>query len=132
MNPILWMLTGIGVTGTISVAFFAVTERDFREAIGQVLAALLLGPALLVGFLVRGGLPRAVRLSPEALALFAKQETRGQQSAWLLGYRGRGVIVVRRRSGSDWLNDVPNRATRASHDRRPSVRVLRDGEDRRA
>lgn len=132
MNPVLWMLTGIGITGTLSVAFFIVTEREFRQAVGQVLAAFFVAPAMLGGYLVRFGLPRAVKLSPEALALFARQKTSGQQSAWLLGYRGRGVIVVRRRSGSDWLNDVPNRATRASHDRRPSVRVLRDGEDRRA
>lgn len=61
-----------------------------------------------------------MRLSPEALALFARQVGPGVDpvSAWLLGYRGRGIILVRRRGGGGWLNDVPNRANRARRDTR--------------
>jgi hypothetical protein len=57
-----------------------------------------------------------MRLSPRALELFARQLS-GGKSAWLLGYRSRGVIVVRRRHGQGWLNDVPNRAARARRDK---------------
>lgn len=117
MSPIGWMAIGAAGLSFLGVLVMAAIEREFRQALGQVAAAFVVGPALLIAWAVRGGIPRAMRLSPRALELFARQQSGGGKSAWLLGYRSRGVIVVRRRHGQGWLNDVPNRASRARRDK---------------
>lgn len=119
MNPSLWMLTGAGALMVIGVVVAAVVDSEFGAALCQVLATLIIGPALAIVYLVRSHGARTIRLSPETLQRFAKQQgsTVGQ-SAWAFAYRGRGVILVRRREGTDWLNDVPNRTARVEREAR--------------
>lgn len=116
MSPILWMLLGAGALSVLGLAGLAVAEREFRTALGQVLVSLAVGPAILVAFLVRSRAPRTIRLSPEALERFSRQQGRTGQRAWAFAYRSRGVILVRRREGTDWLNDVPNRVARTARE----------------
>jgi hypothetical protein len=108
-----WALVGAGVVAVAGLVFFACAEREFRQALRQVLGALVLGPAMLIGLLVRSHGPRLMRLSPGGLERFSRQTTGTGQSAWALTYRGHGVIMVRRARGTDWVGDVPNRMNRA-------------------
>jgi hypothetical protein len=108
-----WALVGAGATAVAGLVFFTIAEREFRQALVQVLGALALGPAMLIGFLVRSHGPRLMRLSPGALERFSRQTTGTGQSAWALTYRGHGVIVVRRTRRDGWVGDVPNRMNRA-------------------
>lgn len=125
MTPVLWMATGAGAVMLLGLVVMCAMERELREALGQCLLALFVAPILLFRGVFRR-LPRAIPLSAAALERFASQQsgtygrgsTRASRSAWLLGYAGHGVIVVRRRRGRDWLNDVPNRAARCREDAR--------------
>lgn len=133
MSPVLWMLVGVGISGVLGVLVFAVIERDFRDALGQVAAALFLAPTVVIGALVRRS-PRAMRLSPEALKRFAGASTGrvtegGLESAWLLAYRDRGVILVRRRRPAGVQNNVAETATRARNDTRATARVVADASE---
>jgi uncharacterized membrane protein YfcA len=115
-DAVMWMLVGAGALMLLGILVATVIERDFREALGQVLFTLVLAPALLVVFLIRARAPRAIKLSPRALERFAQQRGRNMKSAWALTYRGRGIILVRRSEGDDWLNDMPNRTARVSRE----------------
>lgn len=113
MNGFGWALVGAGSVSAFGLVWFLIAEREFRDAVLQVVAALVLGPAMLIGILVRSRSPRLMRISPAALELFARQVGPGMRPAWALTYRGRGVIVVRRADGRDWRGDVPHRANDA-------------------
>jgi hypothetical protein len=104
-----------GVVVTLAVTFVVLLtiDRDTRRAAAEVALALLFGPAALLVAVARRG-PRMRRLSPRALELFARMQE-GDERAWLLSYGGRGVILVRRRSGERaWRSNVPNRAADAA------------------
>ena len=114
MTGLAWLLTGVGISaGTGLVAALAI-DRDLRSAAVRCLAALVLGPAILLimAFIRRG--PSLLSLSPEALGRFCRQVDADMQPAWVLSYGGRGVILVRRRSASWWRNNVPSRAADAA------------------
>lgn len=119
MNLLAWVGLAAAAWIAIGVLVFCIREREARQAIGEFLLALVVGPALVtVGVFLRHRAPRAMPLSPTALERFAKQLGPGSRSAWLLGYRGRGLIIVRRTDGVDWLNDLPNRASRVRREAR--------------
>lgn len=118
-NILVWI--GLVAAGwiVIGVVVFVIREREARDALVQFLAAVVLGPALItVGVFLKHRAPRAMPLSAEALERFARQQTshiglsKRERSAWLLSYRGHGLILVRRRSGSDSINNVGIRANR--------------------
>ena len=119
MNVLAWIGLAALAWLVIGVVVFCIREREARDAVGQFLLALVVGPALLtVGVFLRHHAPRAMRLSSSALERFAQQRIgriergRPMPQAWALTYRGRGLIVVRRAEGTDWLNDVPNLMSR--------------------
>lgn len=117
MNGFGWALVGAGAVSLVGLICFLAAEREFREAAAQVFGALVAGPALLIAIYVRTRGPRLMRLSPGGLERFSRQLGPGMKPAWALTYRGKGVILVRRAEGHDWINDVPNRMNRSREGR---------------
>lgn len=131
-EALLWMAAGIVVSGLAGVIVAMIVEPEFRQAVGQVALAMLGAPVLLFAMWVRTRAPRTVRLSPGALERFARMRSSDATAGFLFGYRGRGVILVRKAGRREsWLNDVPNTAHRVAGDARrfgaPSAQVRDDG-----
>lgn len=108
----LMLLAGALLACLASVVAMTIVDGEFRTAIAQVALAFALGPAALIIVWARSG-PRMQKISPKALEGFCRQVGPGMAPAWLLSYRGRGILFVRRREDSGWRNNVPNRATDA-------------------
>lgn len=128
-----WVLVGMG--SMVAVSAFAVTiaNADMRRAVGQVVLAGLLGPSALLLVLVRRG-PRLQRITPAALERFCRQVDVDMQPAWLLTYRGRGILYVRRRVPGHGSGDVANRAQyadRGGRSRRTEPIEVTDRDDTR-
>jgi hypothetical protein len=101
-----WFLAGMVTLSVISVTAMAIVDREFRNALGQVAAVAVVGPAALVMTLTKRG-PRAARISPQALGRFWNREAADMHPTWLLSYAGRGVLFLRRRdSDSDRVSGL--------------------------
>jgi len=113
MTGLAWLLTGVGISAGTGLVTALAIDRDLRSTAVHCLAALVLGPSILLMAFIRRG-PSLLPLSPKALGRFCQQVDVDMQPAWVLSYGGRGVILVRRRSASWWRNNVPSRAADAA------------------
>ncbi|MGH3429963.1 MAG: hypothetical protein ACRDQZ_20740, partial [Mycobacteriales bacterium] len=91
-----WVLLGMGLMALVSSTAMLIVDSDMRRAVGQVVLAGLFGPAALLVVWCRRG-PRMQQVTPAALERFCRQVDVDMQPAWLLTYRGRGILYVRRR-----------------------------------
>lgn len=111
-----WVLGTVGIWAVVGVTVVCIREEQARQDLAEFALALVLGAGLPLLLLVRNHGPRAGRVSPEALALFARQQGPDGLHAFAFTRRGKGVILVRRVEGSDRVNDVSHRLARVKRD----------------
>lgn len=107
MNYLIGALAVSLVSGLVALNL---DKRD-RDALITVLSAFLLGPGLLLYLFVTRRAPRLQRVSPKAVARFMEAASAQRKPTWVLSYRGRGVMFIRRSDGNRnyYRNDVSNK-----------------------